>query len=67
MLCLTNADPYIEEPSLPLLEDDLAALGMQPGLNQTRSQGVQLLPRTNLLWGLDRLDQLSLPLNQAFR
>ena len=53
------------DPDLPALQDDQSRLGM--GLGLDRSARVQLLPSSQTLWGLDRLDQQSLPLNQAYQ
>ena len=59
------ADPYVSEPFLPPRLYDQRQLGM--GLQLDTSSGVQQVPTSNLLWGLDRVDQQALPLNQKYQ
>lgn len=64
-MTIASADPYLSKPSLPARVDDQRQLGM--GAQLDRSSGVQLVPSNNLLWGLDRIDQQALPLNQKYQ
>ena len=62
---IAGADSHLIEPSLPARLDDQKQMGM--GLQLDQSSGVQQVPSSNLLWGLDRIDQQSLPLNQKYQ